>query len=227
MCLYQHSTSHSSQGAAIAVFPEEPPSLGLITDLCPAESNGELASLDTQTFSAADEYPFLNEALFDNVPLPTTQESACGGEYGSLDILSHPQDTTINLDHRYQMNLSNFSPFQTLVPQPIFRAPRAFKPRTLAYRQLSLIRKFVICTLGSYPQMLLPGKDLPPFLHPQCLSREFDRNKSGSQASFLGPLATCSGIVAMWSVKNKNNSAFIWHSIHTEQEKISKEVCAG
>ncbi|KAG9238017.1 hypothetical protein BJ875DRAFT_452064 [Amylocarpus encephaloides] len=78
-------------------------------------------------------------------------------------------------DSRYRMDPANFWDLCALAIQPVLRTPRSFKPRIEKYRQLSLSRKFVICTLSTYPQMLILGKGSPPFLHPQFLGKEPER----------------------------------------------------
>lgn len=99
--------------------------------------------------------------------------------------------------------------------------PRAFGPRRMRYQQLSLNRKYVICTLCAYPQMLFPGKAGPPFVHSNWFAAESLR---GARNGRISPLTSCSGIITMWSSKNVNNTRNIWRTIRCEQEFISKEV---
>ncbi|KAH6683376.1 hypothetical protein B0J14DRAFT_575845 [Halenospora varia] len=228
-CHYQYSTTHidrsGEQSQNITPSQEGFPLLGSIPDSSAAQNYRETAGHDVETFHPTDGYLFQAEALFDDVLFPVIQEHVHEREYISPALL-HCRATPVDSwfpDHGYRIDLSNFGAFHTIASQPVLRAPRAFRPRTVKYRQLSLNRKYVICTLSAYPQMLLPGKGPPPFLHPQCLVKESDRDDRGAQTPLLGPLAICSGIVAMWSVKNKNNSAFIWRSIQTEQERLSEE----
>jgi hypothetical protein len=141
-------------------------------------------------------------------------------ERGHLSSALISNDPTRSPDFSF-MDFSILSP--SLWIEPVLRAPRAFLPKPLHYHQLSLNRKYVICAVSSYPQMLLPGKSMPPFMHPQCLVEEPDQEGRVTR-SFPEPLAKCAGIVAMWSVKNRNNGVFIWRAIRAEQERLSEEV---
>jgi hypothetical protein len=126
-----------------------------------------------------------------------------------------------------QTHSRDFSRIEVLGPLRgglFLRPPRSFRPRKVQHRHLSLNRKYVICTLSAYPHMMLPGKDLPPFIHPRWQIKSDCEDGRVSQTSLPDPLAACSGIIAMWSVKNENNSGFIWKAIRSEQEKISEEV---
>lgn len=104
------------------------------------------------------------------------------------------------------------------------KAPKSFTPRISETNQFSLNRKYVLSALRSYPYMILPGKSLPPFIHPQC-AREIARGDGMGERSLLGPLATCAAIVQMFTAKTESNTIFIWKAIRMEQERISAEVC--
>lgn len=111
-----------------------------------------------------------------------------------------------------------------LFDQPVPKARKSFAPRKVKGHQFSLNRQYVLCTLRSYPSMLLHGKKgLPPFIHPQCMV-DISRDHRADQKSLPQPLANCAAIVQMWPVKNKNNVVFIWKSIRMEQERLSAEV---
>ena len=111
--------------------------------------------------------------------------------------------------------------FEHLFPKP----PKAFNPRTMRSHQFSLNREYMLCTLRSYPFMMVPGKTrtLPAFIHPQSLGykRKNDRFLNNRLSS---PLENCLAIVQMWSVKNKANAQLIWRTIRMEQERVLAEV---
>lgn len=211
-CIYQHrpvkrDRPGKSPGTEIPSFDEE---WQLATSLPLETRNTDFC--DPEAFNPINDDLFSSEGQFDNESLPFISDSYHDGEILCTDSLYHDQEIRPLLSHEFQTGCANLRSFPPLVNQPILQAPRAFKPRTVRCRKLSLNKKFVMCTLQSYPQMLHPGQGPHPFLHP-------------GQKDLPGPLATCSGIVALWSVKNKNNSAFIWKSIHTEQVRLSEEVC--
>jgi hypothetical protein len=217
-CLYQHSTGDVSRlREKGAVFV---PSENFCADLEDAE--GEALSLGHtyEDLSGEVEDLFHFETLF-SVGVQDTAD----GEYISAALLQpnqHIYNESSLASNRQQADFLDPRIF-SLTIQPTLRAPRAFTPRTVTYRRLSLNRKYVICTLKSYPQRLLQNKDPPPFTHTQYLPSN-SQHEARLQTSLIDPLATCSGIVAMWCVKNKNNSAFIWHSIRTEQERLFEQV---
>ncbi|KAI9742856.1 MAG: hypothetical protein M1818_003585 [Claussenomyces sp. TS43310] len=103
------------------------------------------------------------------------------------------------------------------------KAPRAFWPRAVRDHQFSLNRSYVLCTLRSYPHMILSTQNLPPFIHLQCLI-DIPRDDGVIHKSLPGSLATCAAITQMWSVKNESNAVFIWKAIRMEQERLSAEV---
>jgi hypothetical protein len=106
--------------------------------------------------------------------------------------------------------------------QIMLKPPKAFWPRRARHSQLSLHRRFVISQLRSYPEMMLPGANLPPFIHPLSLT-----SPSGDilvHKSMPNPLAICAGIVQMFSAKNKSNCRFCWKTVRMEQERLAAEV---
>lgn len=223
-CIYQQSMNRSNRSLegsrTSSNSSKELPLLELVAYSSPAENYGEILGL-------ADEGLFQTQALLDDRSLPIEEH---------LPHITYPSPVPTHCYSRCQNTDAMFSDqfsrvdfgdclaFSTLAYQPILRAPRAFKARTVKYRPLYLNRKYIICTLTAYPPMLLQGRS-PPFLHHHTLLKMSCQDEGGAQSPFLKPLATCSGITAMWSVKNANNSTFIWQSIRTEQERILEEVC--
>lgn len=109
-------------------------------------------------------------------------------------------------------------PFYRLYDQPAPNTRKAFALRKPSNNQFSLNRSYIMCTLPTYPSMLLPSNDdgLPPFIHPHFNSRK----------GLPGPLATCVTIIQWISVKNKDNVLFIWGCIRMEIDRICAQVCS-
>ncbi|KAF7959519.1 hypothetical protein EAE96_001135 [Botrytis aclada] len=102
--------------------------------------------------------------------------------------------------------------YYRLYNQPVPNAPKAFALRKLSNKQFSLNRSYILCTLPTYPLMLLPSNDegLPPFIHPYFTDRK----------ALPAPLATCAVLIQWISVKNENNVLFIWGCIRMEIDRI-------
>ncbi|KAH8684915.1 hypothetical protein BGZ60DRAFT_398670 [Tricladium varicosporioides] len=115
-------------------------------------------------------------------------------------------------------NHVGFSLLDELVPRP----QKAFWPRKKGDSRFSLNRHFVLCTLRSYPHQILPGKSLPPFIHPQSLINSTQED-GVIQKSLPVSLAACAAIIQMCSVKDESNALFIWRAIRMEQERLSAE----
>ncbi|KAF5867949.1 uncharacterized protein Bfra_007144oa [Botrytis fragariae] len=102
--------------------------------------------------------------------------------------------------------------YSRLYNQPVPNAPKAFVLRKLSNNQFSLNRSYILCTLPTYPSMLLPSNDdgLPPFIHPHFNNRK----------ALPAPLATCANLIQWISVKNEDNVLFIWGCIRMEIDRI-------
>jgi hypothetical protein len=229
-CLYQfppQPTIRSEQPQSEFIIPpsEMLQSLESFSDSSLVQYYGGSISYDPEAFNAADNSIFQNADTFGSLPLvPVTTQSVLGREHTSFDLVHHLSEDFLLADHRHSSNFSSLEVLNPLGSEPALRAPRAFWPKTVRYRKLSLNIKYVICTLSAYPHMMLPDKGMPPFIHPKCLARDFDQVERVTRTSLPGPLATCAGIIALWSAKNENNSFFIWRAIRAEQERISEEV---
>jgi hypothetical protein len=229
-CLYQfppQPTSRSEQQQSELIIPSSEilQSLESFSDSSLVQYYGESVSYDPEAFNAADNSIFQDPDMFGSLSLASvTTQCVLGRKHTSPDLVHHLSEDILLADHRHSTNFSSLEVLNSLGLEPALRAPRAFWPKTVRYRQLSLNIKYVICTLSTYPHMMLPDKGMPPFIHSQWLVREFDQDGRVTQTSLPGPLATCAGIIALWSVKNGNNSLFIWRAIRAEQERIAEEV---
>ncbi|OKL57466.1 hypothetical protein UA08_06932 [Talaromyces atroroseus] len=148
--------------------------------------------------------------------VPELQCGICKKNFDNLEV--SPSQTALSgsnnssLDEGFNDLLNIYQPAPPVV--------RSFWPRKMPFRDLSLNRKYVLVNLSSYPRMMLPeSKDsAPPFVHSQSLVKNLLDRKFESDS-----LARCAGIVAMWSVKNKDNSVYIWRAIRSEQERIFQQ----
>lgn len=110
--------------------------------------------------------------------------------------------------------------YEDIVPKP----PKYFWPSTIQHHRFSLNKQYLLCTLNSYPYMILPGRSFPPFIH-QHLLVETSRDGGRTHKSQMPrPLASCAAIMQMFSAKNESNVKFIWSAIRMEQERMINEV---
>jgi hypothetical protein len=145
----------------------------------------------------------LNDLDISNIfALPTTQWNAQGW-----------------LDQSPLMSSWSFPTTDPLGQQLVPKGPKAFWPRGLKWRQLSLVRKSVLSTLRKFPKMMLSDSDMPPFISHMWMAEE----KRFAESSQPGPLSRCAGIMALWSTKNRNNKHYIWKIVRLEQERLSEE----
>jgi hypothetical protein len=124
------------------------------------------------------------------------------------------------LGHSSNIGLWNAGFMNPFEQQIIPRAAKAFWPKGIKWRQLSLVRKFVLSTLKTFPSIMLLDGALPPFIHPMCMTEE----RLLPESLQPGPLSRCAGIMALWSTRNKNNKHYIWKIIRMEQERISEDT---
>ncbi|APA08883.1 hypothetical protein sscle_04g036530 [Sclerotinia sclerotiorum 1980 UF-70] len=106
-------------------------------------------------------------------------------------------------------------PYYRMYNQPVPKAPIAFAPRKSPRSQFSLNRKHILCTLPTYPSMMLPSNsDIPPpFIHPHFN----DRN------SLSGALGVCASLVRWTSHKTEDNAVHIWRCIRMEINRLCAE----
>lgn len=106
-------------------------------------------------------------------------------------------------------------------------SPKAFSPKEIGNVKSRLNRAYVIVSLRSYPDMLLSGETLPPFIHPSCSPSTLhieQPDESDTQPALPGPLAICASVVQMFKTKNKGNASFVWSTVRQAQEKLAREV---
>lgn len=99
--------------------------------------------------------------------------------------------------------------------------PKAFAP---LHNKHTLNESYVLCTLRSYPHMMVPGKILPPFIHRSQLANE-SQDERVTRKFLPRPLGACSAIMEWYAVRNPSTVRDIWNCIRLEQERLSSEVC--
>lgn len=111
--------------------------------------------------------------------------------------------------------------FGASIPHQISpKPPKSFLPSRERDPRLQLTRRYIVCVIKSYPNMLSEHK-LPPFIHPSCMPNQ---PNSSLDISLPRPLLVCAGIVQMFNLKSKSSTAFIWKIIRMEQERLAAEV---
>lgn len=87
-----------------------------------------------------------------------------------------------------------------------------------------LTSKIMLGNIFTYPEMLVNGLNLPPFISPPCCGDELQCQQAGSHQCLLQPLVACKIVIRMSQTDSPENKAFIWRTIHTEQQKLLHEV---
>lgn len=98
------------------------------------------------------------------------------------------------------------------------------RPRQWASVESSLTSKMMLGHILAYPEMLVNGLNLPPFISPSCCGDELRCLEFGSHQCLLQPLVVCVSIIRMSQTEGPENKAFIWRMIYTEQQKLLHEV---
>ena len=110
------------------------------------------------------------------------------------------------------------------IPAPSL--PGLFLPRKFATSSSSFTAKYLMAVLCSYPKFMTNGSILPPYIHPVISNYEGDNCMCCEPRTHLPEsLAICSSIVQMFLTKTSESHAFIWGTIHLEQQRLYKEVC--
>lgn len=126
---------------------------------------------------------------------------------------------------RLDMGYSNFQAMESISYHDILlKPPKYFWPSTIQQHRFSLNKQYLLCTLNSYPCMILPGKSLPPFIHPHLLAAVSGDGGRTRKSQLPKPLASCAAIMQMFTAKNESNVKFIWEAIRMEQERMISEV---
>ncbi|KAI1270250.1 hypothetical protein F5Y18DRAFT_8159 [Xylariaceae sp. FL1019] len=107
------------------------------------------------------------------------------------------------------------------------RYEQFLKPRKETNLQRALMLRVLMGQLEDFPQRLIKGSRLPPFIHPHCvldsrLSRECIAN-NGSHQCFPEPLAICASLTQLFFSRNGGHSSYVWNLIYAEQKRLYSE----
>ncbi|CAD6446015.1 1ff480a9-7ceb-4b5e-9f5a-db7132b36913 [Sclerotinia trifoliorum] len=107
-------------------------------------------------------------------------------------------------------------PYYRMYNQPVPKAPIAFAPRKSHKSQFSLNRNYILCTLPTYPSMMLSNNsDIPPpFIHPHFNDRK----------ALSGALGICANLVRWTSHKTEDNAVHIWRCIRMEIDRLLSDI---
>jgi hypothetical protein len=89
------------------------------------------------------------------------------------------------------------------------------------------LTSIVLGQIVSYPEMMIVGDQLPPFIQPPChIDEELARDcaESGKHRCLPKDLAVCSSFVQMFYQRTTANASFGWKLIYEEVERLRKEV---
>lgn len=103
------------------------------------------------------------------------------------------------------------------------KAMRLFHLKSISGGKSSLHRSYLLCTLRSYPRMVLRGQT-PPFIHMHSFSDDLSGDLPSRSKLGPGPLDVCNELIQMYTLKNQDNVFRIWRAIRMEQDRLLKEV---
>ncbi|KAH8700135.1 hypothetical protein BGW36DRAFT_373498 [Talaromyces proteolyticus] len=89
-----------------------------------------------------------------------------------------------------------------------------------------LTRRILLGKLTSYPQKMIGGHPLPPFIHPQCVLQERSQEEcvsKGTHTCLPESLAICASLVQMFFTKTSTSTAFVWRTINAEHRRMYNE----
>ena len=156
---------------------------------------------------------------------------------GEPQILSSQVDPFVvqaSIDHgaatpEYQAQL--YRPFDPSSISRILDSQRGqlnlFRPKKTSTTRSLLSARFLLGMLGSYPKMLLGDNTLPPFIRLPCSVPEISglfNPKDSPENRLPESLANCASIVQMFLTKTPANSAFVWRTLRSEQQRLYDEV---
>lgn len=173
-----------------------------------------IATEETQglgwTADFIDNAPWTGDAFSNYTNLPSTGPRIDINLDLVTDIIT---DTNIDIYRR-----ANF--------EPSMLADNSLLLQTRQWRSVesSLTSKIMLGNILTYPEMLVNGLNLPPFISPPCCGDEIQCQQSGYHQCLLQPLVTCASIIRMSQTDIAENKAFIWRTIYIEQQKLLHEV---
>lgn len=100
--------------------------------------------------------------------------------------------------------------------------------RSRSFQQGALTAKMIYSKLASYCHLLADAIHLPPFIHPPCWLGASDRCAADAPHRCLPePLAVCSNLLQMFSMRREGTEGFVWKQICTHLRELQDNVrCA-
>lgn len=98
-------------------------------------------------------------------------------------------------------------------------------PRQSKTIDACLLSKIMIGTICNYPEMLVDGLQLPPFINPPCCGDEPRCHESGFHQCLPESLTVCATIIRMTQANGPKDKSVLWRTIYTEQQRLLREVC--
>lgn len=122
-------------------------------------------------------------------------------------------------DINTQMSTRNNIGYPVLADHSLLLCPRRSKTRDAC-----LLSKIMIGTISNYPEMLVDGLQLPPFISPPCCGDEPRCHESGFHQCLPESLTVCATIIRMTQANGPKNKSILWRTMHTEQQRLLREV---
>ena len=161
--------------------------------------------------------PFDDTAL----TLPsTTAAQMVSKTWSANDVQLIPADIIDWLGQDPSTSWLQISTAPTLGRQLIPRGTKAFRSKGLPSPGLSLLRKYTLSTIRSFPRRILSTSDTPPFIPPMWLTEEIRHSEDLKP----GPLSRCTGIMSLWFARNANNEHYVWKILRNEQERLFEDT---
>ncbi|KAE8445396.1 hypothetical protein EG329_013409 [Mollisiaceae sp. DMI_Dod_QoI] len=218
---YPNRNSNSASMDLESADPLESCGLVNLEDVPPQAENAILKQVNAtgMIFSDLVEYSTAMPLISGMLGLASPQH--LGNDYAQTYAYATPNN---ELNSRGFPIISESSMSGLEITQIVFKSPKAFSPRSFHNRQLLLNRNFVLCTLRSYPSMILLDRDPPPFIHRyDVLGMDKSGNKTSAHKFPPAPLQNCAAILRWYNMKSRDNVIHIWRTIRMEQERLLAE----
>ena len=184
------------------------------------ESSSKIISPSSQQLHAEDGTRSRTEISLDELP--------------ETVLLSFDKPPTYQSSSRGPLSWNSSAPYLNSRRTPsvaLVESTPIADARLLSHREYlsvtsHLNAKVALGILKSYPKMILEGS-LPPFLHhcySACEEGDIFNLHCQREIRFPEALANCKSILQVYFSKTKENSAFVWRMIHSEQRRLRREV---
>ena len=147
-------------------------------------------------------------------------------------LQAHPRATRQKYhDSQMELSLPNQSMSSAEIERGVaamigFDSRKILLPRKTTNAQSFLITQIIWGQIRVYPKLIIEGQ-LPPFIYPPCVIDDKMPKSciaNGVHSCLPKPLAICASLVSMFYSRTAANSAFVWKSIYSEEERLKQEV---